>query len=79
MRKTTNNFLQNSHFPSRGLNLGILNSKECHTQYGGNSLFCSTECNIGCFTRGGTRHFVNNSDTNKDIATKFGVDLPQFM
>jgi hypothetical protein len=32
-----------------------------------------------CFTRGGTRHFVNNSDTNKDIATKFGVDLPQFM
>jgi hypothetical protein len=33
----------------------------------------------GCFTRGGTRHFVNNSDTNKDIATKFGVDLPQFM
>jgi hypothetical protein len=33
----------------------------------------------GCFTRGGTRHFVNNSDTNKDIATKFGLDLPQFM
>jgi hypothetical protein len=27
--------------------------------------------NNGCFTRGGTPHFVNNSDTNKDIATKF--------
>jgi hypothetical protein len=35
--------------------------------------------NTECFTRDGTRHFVNNSDTNKDIATKFGVDLPQFM
>jgi hypothetical protein len=35
--------------------------------------------NNGCFTRGGTRHFINNSDTNKDIAAKFGVDLPQFM
>jgi hypothetical protein len=33
----------------------------------------------GCFTWGGTWHFINNSDTNKDIATKFGVDLPQFM
>jgi hypothetical protein len=25
----------------------------------------------GCFTWGGTRHFVNNSDTSKDTATKF--------
>jgi hypothetical protein len=29
------------------------------------------ENNNGGFTRGGTRHFFNNSETNKDIATKF--------
>jgi hypothetical protein len=37
---------------------------------GNDGEIAQTTSNNGCFTRGGTRHFVNNSDTNKDIATK---------